>query len=99
MRLLIFSTPLLLLAANWPQAGGPDGTWQVTGAEPPSKWSVARNENIAWRATPVEILNRLLGFHWGMIPFPPSATTPDPIAPSVVLLPRPYPPALPHSAA
>ena len=40
---------LLLLAANWPQAGGPDGTWQVTGAEPPIRWSVARNENIAWR--------------------------------------------------
>ena len=45
--LLVFST--LLTAANWPQAGGPDGTWQVTGAEPPVRWSVARNENIAWR--------------------------------------------------
>jgi hypothetical protein len=45
--LLIFS--LSLAAANWPQAGGPNGAWQVTGAEPPTKWSVARNENIAWR--------------------------------------------------
>lgn len=39
----------MLMAANWPQAGGPNGSWQVTGSEPPVKWSVARNENIAWR--------------------------------------------------
>lgn len=45
--LLLFS--MTLAAGNWPQAGGPDGTWQVTGAEPPVQWSVARNENIAWR--------------------------------------------------
>ena len=48
-RFPIFLAPLLLTAANWPQAGGPNGTWQVTGSEPPVKWSVARNENIAWR--------------------------------------------------
>lgn len=36
-------------AGNWPQAGGPAGTWAVEGAEPPVRWSVARNENIAWR--------------------------------------------------
>lgn len=48
-RLLALLAPMALLAGNWPQAGGPDGTWQVTGAEPPVRWSVARNENIAWR--------------------------------------------------
>jgi len=36
-------------AINWPQAGGPNGTWSVDGAEPPVRWSVVRNENIAWR--------------------------------------------------
>jgi hypothetical protein len=41
--------PVAVLAGNWPQAGGPDGTWQVAGGEPPVRWSVARNENIAWR--------------------------------------------------
>ena len=49
MRPLLALLPLIACAANWPQAGGPHGTWQVTGAEPPTKWSVARNENIAWR--------------------------------------------------
>ena len=50
-RFLVHLVPLLLTAANWPQAGGPNGTWQVTGSEPPVQWSVARNENIAWRVT------------------------------------------------
>jgi hypothetical protein len=50
MGRLLFFVPVVLWAANWPQAGGPEGTWQVTGAEPPVRWSVARNENIAWRA-------------------------------------------------
>lgn len=50
MRLVFLFLPIVLNAANWPQAGGPDGTWQVTGAAPPTKWSVVRNENIAWRA-------------------------------------------------
>jgi len=49
MRPLLALLPLIACAANWPQAGGPHGTWQVTGTEPPTKWSVARNENIAWR--------------------------------------------------
>ena len=49
MRFLFLVTPFLLLAQNWPQAGGPAGTWQVTGTEPPTAWSVARNQNIAWR--------------------------------------------------
>src|SRR3989441_12864149 len=39
-----------LLAANWPQAAGPNGTWSVPDARPPVEWSVARNQNILWRA-------------------------------------------------
>ena len=38
-----------LWAGDWPQAGGPAGTWTVRGGAPPVRWSVARNENIAWR--------------------------------------------------
>lgn len=48
-RWIWLAAPALLLAGNWPQAGGPDGTWQVAGGEPPVRWSVVRNENIAWR--------------------------------------------------
>lgn len=33
---------------NWHQPAGPNGNWQVEG-EAPLKWSVTRNENIAWR--------------------------------------------------
>lgn len=33
---------------NWPQAAGPNGNWQVEG-DPPTQWSVTRNENIRWR--------------------------------------------------
>lgn len=36
---------------NWPQAGGPDGTWSVSAKNPPTHWSVARNENILWKTT------------------------------------------------
>ncbi len=39
----------LSLAANWPQAAGPDGTWSLPSAKPPVQWSVARNQNILWR--------------------------------------------------
>lgn len=44
----------LMLAAcgttpRWPAAGGPDGNWQVPGERAPTHWSVAKNENIAWR--------------------------------------------------
>jgi len=46
---LVWALSMAALAANWPQAGGPDGTWQVQGPQPPVRWSVARNENIAWR--------------------------------------------------
>ena len=49
MRFFFLAAPLLLLAQNWPQAGGPSGTWQVTGTEPPIQWSVTRNQNLAWR--------------------------------------------------
>ena len=36
--------------ANWPQAAGPNGTWSVPDAKAPVSWSVARNQNIVWRA-------------------------------------------------
>lgn len=48
MRFGLLLLPALLAAGNWPQAGGPDGTWHVQG-EGPVRWSVVRNENIAWR--------------------------------------------------
>src|SRR5258707_422580 len=48
---LILSAMLTATAlANWPQAAGPNGTWSVPDAKPPVSWSVARNENILWRA-------------------------------------------------
>ncbi len=34
---------------QWPQAGGPYGTWSVDAEDVPVKWSVARGEGIAWR--------------------------------------------------
>jgi outer membrane protein assembly factor BamB len=47
-------TLLLFLAnltfANWPQAAGPNGTWSDPDAHSPTAWSVARNQNILWRA-------------------------------------------------
>ena len=36
--------------ANRTQAAGPNGTWSVPDAKPPITWSVARNQNILWRA-------------------------------------------------
>ena len=40
---------LLLLAQNWPQAGGPEGTWVARGPAAPTEWSVASGKNIRWR--------------------------------------------------
>lgn len=34
---------------EWPQAGGPNGSWSVDAADAPIKWSAARNEGIVWR--------------------------------------------------
>jgi len=34
---------------DWPQAGGPDGTFRVNVAGAPTTWSVAANQNIRWR--------------------------------------------------
>lgn len=40
-------------AENWPQAGGPDGSWRLTTTDPvPTAWSVARNQHIVW-STPL----------------------------------------------
>jgi outer membrane protein assembly factor BamB len=36
-------------AKEWPQAGGPNGSWSVEAGDAPSKWSLARNEGIVWR--------------------------------------------------
>lgn len=33
----------------WPQAAGPNGTWQVAVNNAPTQWSVVRNEHIRWR--------------------------------------------------
>jgi hypothetical protein len=35
--------------ANWPQAGGPNGSWRADVANAPTSWSVAANKNIVWR--------------------------------------------------
>lgn len=45
---LLMSIGLLARGEDWPQAAGPHGNWQVEG-EPPTQWSVTRNENILWR--------------------------------------------------
>jgi len=42
---------LVAFAANWPQAGGPDGTWRSSGKDAPATWSVTLNQNIIWKAT------------------------------------------------
>jgi hypothetical protein len=42
---------LTLFAANWPQAGGPDGTWRLNINDAPSSWSVTLNQNIVWKTT------------------------------------------------
>jgi outer membrane protein assembly factor BamB len=54
LALTLLSTSLLSLtpisrADNWPQAGGPNGTWRVDSGKAPSAWSVAKNEHIVWR--------------------------------------------------
>src|SRR5579871_2636959 len=41
----------VLLAANWPQAAGPDGTWRYPVADAPDDWSVTLNRNIIWKTT------------------------------------------------
>ena len=56
MKLLIF--PLLTLAGllsaqagprDWPQAGGPNGSWAVEAGSVPVEWSAVKNEQILWR--------------------------------------------------
>src|SRR5688572_5858580 len=46
--ILFAIVPLAASADNWPQAAGPNLNWTVNG-KAPTKWSVARNENILWR--------------------------------------------------
>ena len=56
MKLLIL--PLLCLAGllsaqagprDWPQAGGPNGSWAVEANSVPVEWSAVKNEQILWR--------------------------------------------------
>jgi len=53
MRITVSLLTLVALAAaaaaNWPEAAGPNGNWSVPDAKAPVSWSVARNQNIAWR--------------------------------------------------
>jgi len=36
-------------SAGWPQAAGPNGNWIVESHEAPTRWSVTRGDNVAWR--------------------------------------------------
>jgi hypothetical protein len=38
-----------LRGANWPQAGGPDGTWRADAKGAPVSWSVTLDQNIVWK--------------------------------------------------
>ena len=49
--LLTLSGAKPVQADNWPQAAGPEMTWRLDKGNAPSSWSVARNQNIAWRST------------------------------------------------
>jgi hypothetical protein len=40
-----------LSGANWPQAGGPNGTWRDNVKDAPTAWSVTLNQNIVWKTT------------------------------------------------
>jgi hypothetical protein len=42
--------PPVAAAASWPQAGGPEGTFRLDVPDAPTRWSVAADENILWRA-------------------------------------------------
>ncbi len=56
--LFLFSLALStghLSAENWPQASGPNGTFVVSDAKAPSEWSVALDQNIAWKTTLPEL--------------------------------------------
>ena len=59
---LVFATSLQ--AQNWPQGSGPNGNWQVEGKAPPTTWSVANNQNIAWR-TPLPESGQGTVIAWG----------------------------------
>ena len=65
--LLIASVSLLLspvaFAQNWPQAAGPSIDFQAEG-EAPTKWSVVRDENVAWR-TPLPEAGQSAVTVWG----------------------------------
>jgi len=37
-------TATCLMPANWPKAGGPDGTWRFAVNDAPESWSVTLNQ-------------------------------------------------------
>ncbi|MDA0347332.1 MAG: PQQ-binding-like beta-propeller repeat protein [Verrucomicrobia bacterium] len=45
----------LLNGQNWPQAGGPNGTFIVESGNAPTQWSVALDQQIAWKVTLPEL--------------------------------------------
>jgi hypothetical protein len=45
----------MLNAQNWPQAGGPNGNFVLDDTSAPAAWSVALNQNIAWKKTLPEL--------------------------------------------
>jgi hypothetical protein len=54
MKNALFTTSLFsaaLFSANWPQAGGPEGTWRIKGNDAPTSWSVTLDRNILWKTT------------------------------------------------
>jgi outer membrane protein assembly factor BamB len=48
---ILSSSTSAVRADNWPQAAGPGMTWRLDKGNPPTSWSVSRNQNIAWRST------------------------------------------------
>lgn len=59
-HILLFVSLILVsagatLTANWPQASGPNGNFVIEDAKAPSSWSVALDQNIAWKQTLPEL--------------------------------------------
>jgi outer membrane protein assembly factor BamB len=48
---MTITAPLCAAEAPWPQASGPQGTYQAQGPAPPNDWSVAIDHNVLWKTT------------------------------------------------
>lgn len=53
--LFTFFTAAASLLANWHQASGPNGNFVIEDASAPTQWSVALDQNIAWKQTLPEL--------------------------------------------